>query len=232
MLPHILLCCLTVLAWGHALHRLVSGRAYLDSFVLNFLWSFFNMTGLTTAIRVAWQKPIHRKTERIRIKSPVACRLRYGGKEVPVHLKDLSGCGAGVTAEDALALHAGQKVYLDFDEVRLRCCVVRNNGHELGLEFLNLAPRIHEICDVPVLRKPGVLLQIQRTGRALRAPLPGSLPGPARSARRLTQKAGTSGRPPFHRQTKTAPVQLDRGGLVCFRRSCVSGPYRGFLMAA
>ena len=140
VLPHILLCCLTVLAWGHALHRLVSGRAYLDSFVLNFLWSFFNMTGLTTAIRVAWQKPIRRKTERIRIKSPVACRLRYGGKEVPVHLKDLSGCGAGVTAEDALALHAGQKVYLDFDEVRLRCCVVRNNGHELGLEFLNLAP--------------------------------------------------------------------------------------------
>ena len=35
VLPHILLCCLTVLAWGHALHRLVSGRAYLDSFVLN-----------------------------------------------------------------------------------------------------------------------------------------------------------------------------------------------------
>ena len=140
VLPHLVLCGLTVFSWGIAISRLMLGGLHWDSYGLNFLWSVFNLTGLLTAVRVAWQKPIHRKTERVQVKKPVSCGIRYNGKCVPARIKDISGCGAGVTASCETGLRKGQKVCLDLGTVRIRCRVVRSSHTEVGLEFIKTTP--------------------------------------------------------------------------------------------
>lgn len=138
--PHLILCGLTIFSWGIACSRLMLGTVHWDAYGINFLWSIFNLDGLLVAVRVAWQKPIHRKTERVVIKTPVSCWLRYNGNRVCVHLRDISGCGAGVTTECETGVRAGQNVFLDFGTVQIRCRVARSNRGELGLKFLRVTP--------------------------------------------------------------------------------------------
>ena len=138
--PHIVLFFLTILAWGISLLRLVSGSIYWESYVLNFLWSLFNMTGLIMAIRIAWQKPMYRKVERVLIKRELSCSIRYKRRYIYAVLKDISGCGAGLMLNRDISFKIGQKLHLDFGKVQIPCYVVRNEKNEIGVEFKKLTP--------------------------------------------------------------------------------------------
>lgn len=75
VLPHIALLCLTIFSWVISVLRLVSGSIYMESFVINFIWSLFNLSGLVMAVRMAWQKPMYRKIERVLVKRRIVCNL-------------------------------------------------------------------------------------------------------------------------------------------------------------
>lgn len=139
--PHIVLFGLTILAWSIAAIKLIRGDMYIEAAVLNFLWSAFNMAGLIIAIRVAWQKPIYRKTERVQIKEETPCIIKCKRKCVHASLKDISGRGAGLKVEAGNSFRKGQKVSLLFDDVQIRCCIVRSQNGNVGVEFQKLTQK-------------------------------------------------------------------------------------------
>lgn len=141
VMPHIVLFGLTILAWIVSVYKLVLGNIYIEAFAINILWSIYNMSGLITAIQVAWQKPIRRKTERVRIKYDVRCSVRYRGKYIPAMLKDLSGQGAGLKVSSDVSFRKGKRAYLVIDDVRISCLIVRSIRGEIGLEFRNMGPK-------------------------------------------------------------------------------------------
>ena len=140
VLPHMVLIALTAAGWGVSAFRLAAGALHPEAFALNFLWSLFNMLGLFTAVRVAWQKPIFRKTERVQIKDPMPCSVRYQGKSYPARLRDLSGRGAGLSLEKEVRMGPGRRVRLDIGTERIRCRIVRSGEKELGVEFGSVTP--------------------------------------------------------------------------------------------
>ena len=138
VLPHIILTTLTIVAWVLAIFKLIKGDIHIDAAILNFFWTAFNMMGLVTAIKVAWQKPIQRKAERMKIKESVNCEIRYKRRRLHGVLKDISGLGAGIKVENTNSLRVGQKVYLNFEDAHIRCCIVRLQNNDVGVEFQRL----------------------------------------------------------------------------------------------
>jgi cellulose synthase (UDP-forming) len=99
------------------------------------------MAGLIIAIRVAWQKPIYRKTERVQIKEETPCIIKRKRKCVHASLKDISGRGAGLKVESGNSFRKCQKVSLVFDDIQIRCCIVRCQNGNVGVEFQKLTKK-------------------------------------------------------------------------------------------
>lgn len=100
------------------------------------------MAGILVAIRVVWQKPIHRKTERIRVKNNVTCAVRYKRKLIYANVKDISSQGACLEICRDIKFKTGQRLYLDFGKVQICCRVIRSCEHDFGVKFEKVPPEI------------------------------------------------------------------------------------------
>lgn len=87
--PHIVILLLTVAAWLAAVYRLRAGAADFGSVMLNIFWSGYNLMGIVIALRVALQKPMLRKLERVAIHEDVEVTVRYKRKYITARMADL-----------------------------------------------------------------------------------------------------------------------------------------------
>lgn len=97
------------------------------------------------AIRVALQKPIFRKLERIRVKEDVKADVWCQSRCLTARISDLSGQGIRLELNEAFSLKTGRKVRLQIGTAEIPCEVVRSQGRLLALWFDNPAPE-HMKC--------------------------------------------------------------------------------------
>lgn len=139
VLPHIALLALTALGW--ALSALaVAGGAPLEAFLLNYVWSAYNAFGLVNAIRVANQRPIYRRSERLVLGTPLPVGVRatsWGADEPCALLVDVSGEGAAIELADGAPPVAGERVTVRVRGVDVASEVVRARDSRVAVRFLD-----------------------------------------------------------------------------------------------
>lgn len=140
VLPHIILLILTLMAWGITGASLVITRHNLGAYVLNYFWSGYNLIGILTAIRVAWQKPIFRKSERVQLKTPIATEVRYRDQVLQGQMEDISGQGTRLTFGSTVPFHTTDSAQLIISEQPFDCEIVRTEDQAAAFRFCHPTP--------------------------------------------------------------------------------------------
>lgn len=139
--PHIVLLALTALGWLVSALAVARGAAP-EAFLLNYAWSAYNAFGLVNAVRVANQRPIHRRSERLAlaVPLPVSVRLDGGSGEGPALLVDVSGEGAALELAGGAGLEAGERAVARICGADVAVEVVRAEGTRAAVRFVDPGP--------------------------------------------------------------------------------------------
>ncbi len=138
--PHLILMGITIFAWFLAYSSLKNGTINFGSYLLNMFWSGYNIAGIIIALKVAWQKPIYRKIERIKITQYVPVEIEYQQKRYHGSIKDISGAGMGILLNEAFETEKGKLAHIYLNGTKLSCRVVREDNRWLAVRYGNLAP--------------------------------------------------------------------------------------------
>ena len=146
VLPHIIIITLTIIGWIISTILVLNNNMNISAYLINISWSIFNLLGAFICIKVAYQKPIFRRSERIIVNEDIYIELSdksnnlFKGK-----LLDISGTGAGILLEkdsvhDIYSFEKGDLVKLKLLNHNFICRVCRFNNNTLGLTFNEMTP--------------------------------------------------------------------------------------------
>lgn len=136
---HVLVAILSVIGWGISAHMLRYGNGHLGAFFLNLFWSGYNLTGVIIAIKVAYQKPIFRKNERIEIEEDIVVTLYKDDKKVYARMIDISGQGTKLRVLDDIELKQNDMITMQIKGVDIPCQVIRYGSPYLALVYKDLS---------------------------------------------------------------------------------------------
>ena len=138
--PHIVILLMTAAAWLAAVYRLRAGAADFGSVMLNIFWSGYNLMGIVIALRVALQKPMLRKLERVAIHEDVEVTIRYKRKYITARMADLSGRGTLLSLSGTYKIPKGRIVRIQIGRAEIPAEVIRSDGSRLALQFHRMTP--------------------------------------------------------------------------------------------
>ena len=97
-MPHIVLAIVSIIAWTVGTYCLLKGYIGIAPYAINIAWSLYNFMAIITCIRVAYQKPIHRISERVTLKNPLKTKFTIENSEFgQCHIIDISDEGLGIS---------------------------------------------------------------------------------------------------------------------------------------
>ena len=100
-MPHIVLLVLSVLSWCVGTYYLLHGMINIEGYIINIAWGVYNVYGLLVCIRVAYQKPVYRGTERVNLLIPMKSKFRIQEEGyVSCRILDVSDDGIGIDLYD------------------------------------------------------------------------------------------------------------------------------------
>ena len=145
VMPHIVLAALTILSWIIGTIYLKENKIDLEAYFINTFWSAYNFIGIIIALRVAYQKPMFRVTERVKVnKNNKAEIYKDKSKIVKGTIKNISERGIGIYTDNPDYFKINDKVQIKFwdkdNELLLSAEVKRKHKSLLGLEFNRLSP--------------------------------------------------------------------------------------------
>ena len=157
-LPHIVLVILSVLSWCMGTYYILHGMINIEGYVINIAWGIYNVYGLLVCIRVAYQKPVYRATERVDLKVPMKSRFKIQNDGfVACRILNISDEGVGIdlykednaknkTIEKVTnsILKVGEKLEMNISEfghdVFIKGTVARIKNGIIGVKFDDLTP--------------------------------------------------------------------------------------------
>lgn len=146
---HVLIAILSIFGWIISANMLRHGNGHLGAFFLNLFWSGYNLTGVIIAIKVAYQKPIFRKNERIEIENDTMVTLKVNDQEIYAKIMDISGQGTKVKILNEIEIKEKEHVVVKIDNVEIPCHAVRYAKPYLALCFENLSfTQLQAVMDV------------------------------------------------------------------------------------
>ena len=150
-LPHIIIALVTIISWVIGTLSLNGELGNFSAYLINMFWSFYNFLGIIISIKVAYQKPIYRKGERIKISDPIDATIIYNDNLVKGHIYDISENGLGIKLNSNFPIKENSIVTIVFNNTKLNCKVNRQNKKLLGLTYLSLKEKDYEkIIDIYV----------------------------------------------------------------------------------
>lgn len=97
-MPHIVLAILSVISWSIGTYCLVERYIGIGPYLINMAWSLYNFMAIITCIKVAYQKPIFRVSERIALKTPMKTEFGINGCELgQCEVINISDEGVGIS---------------------------------------------------------------------------------------------------------------------------------------
>ena len=149
--PHILIAITTIISWIIGTLSLTAEKGNLYAYIINILWSFYNLIGIITSLKVAYQKPIYRKSERIKISETIKTKVIFNTKSLNGKLYDISESGLGIILNHPYNLEINSIVHIKFNNINLDCKVNRSKDKFIGLTYISLTEKDYEnIMDIYV----------------------------------------------------------------------------------
>lgn len=112
----------------------------MDSFILNLLWSILNFAGVIVSLKVAYQKPIFRLSERVQIKDTIMVKLVINSTEsLSGKLLDISEQGVGIMLDKGLNLSINTDIDLVINDITFKCILRKIQENTIGLQFKELS---------------------------------------------------------------------------------------------
>ncbi|WP_304970372.1 PilZ domain-containing protein [Romboutsia ilealis] len=104
------------------------------------IWSIYNFIGAIICIKVSYQKPIFRTSERININEDITVECDYKQNKFKAKILNLSEKGIGLKLNEELDLQCEETIKLDLKGSIFICKVSRINKDLLGLSFNKVTP--------------------------------------------------------------------------------------------
>ena len=150
-LPHIIIGIITIISWIVGTLSLNGEIGNFSAYLINIFWSFYNLLGIITSIKVAYQKPIYRKSERIKISDTIHTKIIHNNNLFEGNLHDISETGLGILLNSPYNFKENSLVTVEFNNICLNCKVNRVNKNLLGLTYVSLTDNNYEnIMDIYV----------------------------------------------------------------------------------
>lgn len=143
VLPHLLLLVCSMLAWIVSIFYIIHGKLHTGAFIFNLVWSIFNFVGVIISLKVAYQKPIFRSSERIFISDNINVTLNIDNStSLTGKLLDISDQGIGILLDNNsnAKINLDTEVDLNLNNTNFNCIVRRINNDSIGLKFNELSP--------------------------------------------------------------------------------------------
>ena len=138
--PHIVIVIVTIIAWIVSTRLLIEKNIHVQAYLLNMGWSIYNFIGAIICIKVAYQKPIFRTSERISINEDITVECTYKESQFKAKILNLSEKGIGLKLNEELELQCEDTIKLDLKGSIFICKVSRLNKDLLGLKFNKVTP--------------------------------------------------------------------------------------------
>lgn len=150
-LPHIIIGITTIISWIVGALLLTGEKGNFYSYIINFLWSLYNLIGIITSLRVAYQKPIYRKNERIKVSNIIKTTVTFYNISLSAKLHDISESGLGIILNKPYNFEINSIVHLKFNNICINCKINRIEGNHIGLSYVSLTNDDYEkIMDIYV----------------------------------------------------------------------------------
>lgn len=137
-MPHIVIIVVTLISWYISGKMFLEGDIHVGAYLINMGWSIFNFIGAIICIKVAYQKPIFRNTERIKVVDNIKIELEDGMNRLRGKVVDISDKGIGIELSNDEEIELGNKLDLIINGIKIDCKVVRKRGTMVGLIYDNL----------------------------------------------------------------------------------------------
>lgn len=137
-LPHILIAITSIFAWFFGTVSLLTNKINLGAYLINIIWSIYNFLGSIICIKVAYQNPIYRQSERISIKENIHIFINTSKGKLEGSLIDISEKGVAIKLNCPLDVKLNTKLDIHIDNYIIPCKVARNTDKLLGLKFDSL----------------------------------------------------------------------------------------------
>ena len=138
--PHIVIAVVTIIAWIVSTRLLIEKNIHIQAYLLNMGWSIYNFIAAIICIKVAYQKPIFRTSERISINEDITVECTYKENQFKAKILNLSEKGIGLKLNEELELQCEDTIKLDLKGSIFICKVSRIDKDLLGLSFNKLKP--------------------------------------------------------------------------------------------
>lgn len=137
-MPHIVIIVVTLISWYISGKMFLEGDIHVGAYLINMGWSIFNFIGSIICIKVAYQKPIFRNTERIKVVDNIKIELEDGMNRLRGKVVDISDKGIGIELSSDEEIELGNRLDLIINGLKIACKVVRKRGTMVGLIYDNL----------------------------------------------------------------------------------------------
>lgn len=150
-MPHIIIMIATIIGWYISGKLILDGSIHIGAYLINMAWSIFNFVGSIICIKVAYQKPIFRNTERVKVEGNIRVNLEYGLNYLEGKIVDISEKGIGIELNEYAELELDKELALIIKNVNFRSKVVRQREMLVGLTYDNLnAEQMKIVMDIYV----------------------------------------------------------------------------------
>lgn len=139
--PHIVIAVVTIIAWIVSTRLLIEKNIHIQAYLLNMGWSIYNFIAAIICIKVAYQKPIFRTSERISINEDITVECTYKESQFKAKILNLSEKGIGLKLNEELELQCEDTIKLDLKGSIFICKVSRIDKNLLGLSFNKVTPK-------------------------------------------------------------------------------------------
>ena len=143
--PHIVLAIISIIAWFISTKLVLENNMHLGAYLINMVWSILNFVGTLISIKVAYQKPLFRISERVLINDNIYVNLSNESNNIiSGKLLDISEKGVGILLNEEIEqnsiLKINDKIQLDLLNHSFNCKICRLNNGILGLKFEKINP--------------------------------------------------------------------------------------------
>lgn len=137
-LPHILIAIASILAWVFGSIFLLNNKLDFGAYLINIIWSIYNFFGALICIKVAYQNPIYRQSERIPVEENIPVFIKTSQGDLDGLLLDISEKGLAIKLKNHLNLNLNNKIDICINNQVIPCIIARNINNFLGLKFDSL----------------------------------------------------------------------------------------------
>ncbi len=141
VISHIIIALFTIMAWILATYRFINDPSNATAYFLNIFWSIYNFYAIIIALKVAWQKPILRKMERVLVNKEQRVVVIASQKLVKGKLIDISGTGLKLELEGIMKIKRLQTIKFMLNKQIFSGQVMRVNDNVIALRYNQLSPQ-------------------------------------------------------------------------------------------